>query len=62
VVGTSLLVYPAAGLVNYAPSNIPKFIIDTSIPYTNSLHNFQAIEMTASLGVKQLQKSLMELL
>ncbi len=62
VVGTSLLVYPAAGLVNYAPSKIPKFIIDTSIPYTNSLHNFQAIEMTASQGVKQLQKRLSELL
>src|SRR5438477_6487053 len=28
VVGTSLVVYPAAGLVNYARFEIPKFIID----------------------------------
>lgn len=62
VIGTSLLVYPAAGLINYAPYNIPKFIIDTSIPYVNSLHNFKAIEMTAGEGVKELKKSLKELL
>ena len=37
VVGTSLLVYPAAGLVNYAPWEIPKYIIDKRIPYTSSV-------------------------
>ncbi|MBD0333748.1 MAG: NAD-dependent deacylase, partial [Chitinophagaceae bacterium] len=34
IVGTSLVVYPAAGLVNYALWHIPKFIIDKTIPYT----------------------------
>ena len=62
VIGTSLLVYPAASLIDYAPYHIPKFIIDKSIPYINSLHNFQAIEMTASAGVKELEKRLKELL
>ncbi|MDR3129910.1 MAG: NAD-dependent deacylase, partial [Tannerellaceae bacterium] len=28
VVGTSLAVYPAAGLLHYAPANIPVFVID----------------------------------
>ncbi|MEX0722138.1 MAG: NAD-dependent deacylase [Balneolaceae bacterium] len=28
IVGTSLMVYPAAGLVNLSPLNIPKYIID----------------------------------
>lgn len=62
VIGTSLLVYPAASLINYAPYNIPKFIIDSSIPYVKSLHNFTAIEMTASEGVKELEKKLRELM
>ena len=32
IVGTSLVVYPAAGLVNYAPWEIPKIILDKKIP------------------------------
>lgn len=54
VVGTSLVVYPAAGLVNYAPWNIPKFIIDKKIPYTSELINIKAIEKPATEGVEEL--------
>lgn len=54
VVGTSLVVYPAAGLVNYAPWEIPKFIIDKKIPYSSSLHNLTEIEKPATEGVKEL--------
>jgi NAD-dependent deacetylase len=60
VVGTSLLVYPAAGLVNYAPWGIPKFIIDKNIPYTQSLYNLTVIEKPATEGVKELQRILRE--
>jgi NAD-dependent deacetylase len=56
VVGTSLVVYPAAGLVNYAPWEIPKFIIDKRIPYTADLYNLTAIEKPATEGVKELLK------
>ena len=52
VAGTSLVVYPAAGLVNYAPLEIPKFIIDKQIPYTSSLYNLTAIEKPATEGVR----------
>ncbi|CAN5807916.1 NAD-dependent deacylase [soil metagenome] len=58
VVGTSLAVYPAAGLVNYAPRLIPKFIVDKVIPYTSSLYNLTSIELPATEGVKQLQEKL----
>src|ERR1019366_4656329 len=51
VVGTSLQVYPAAGLVNYAGKDIPKFIIDKKIPYTSSLSNLTSIEKGAGEGV-----------
>jgi NAD-dependent deacetylase len=62
VVGTSLVVYPAAGLVDYAPADIPKFIVDKKIPYTSPIHNLTAIEEPASLGVKRLQEKLALLL
>lgn len=58
VVGTSLAVYPAAGLINYAPGNIPKFIVDKKIPYAASLHGIVAIEKPATEGVKELMKRL----
>jgi NAD-dependent deacetylase len=51
VVGTSLVVYPAAGLVNYAPYEIPKFIVDKRIPYTSSIYNLTEIELPATEGV-----------
>jgi NAD-dependent deacetylase len=52
VVGTSLVVYPAAGLVNYAPYEIQKFIIDKRIPYTSSVFNITEIEKPATEGVR----------
>jgi NAD-dependent deacetylase len=60
VVGTSLIVYPAAGLLNYAPWNIPKFIIDKKIPYTSELMNIKAIEEPATKGVGELIQLLKE--
>jgi NAD-dependent deacetylase len=59
VIGTSLVVYPAAGLVNYAPLYIPKFIIDKHIPYS-SVYNIKAIEKPATEGVGELMKLLKE--
>jgi len=60
VIGTSLQVYPAAGLVNYAPYETPKYIIDKKIPYTASLYNLTVIEKAAGKGVTDLIKMLLE--
>lgn len=54
VIGTSLVVYPAAGLLNYAPWNIPKYIIDKKIPYTSSIGPLTIIEKPATEGVQEL--------
>jgi len=62
IVGTSLVVYPAAGLLNYAIPSIPKFILDKKIPYTSDNHNLTAIEQPASVGIKILQEKLRLLL
>lgn len=58
VLGTSLVVYPAAGLVNYAPIDCPKFIVDKKVPYTSSLYNLTTIEKPATEGVKELKEKL----
>ncbi|HTH31729.1 MAG TPA: hypothetical protein VL946_10325, partial [Lacibacter sp.] len=61
VVGTSLVVYPAAGLITVAADNIPKFIVDKKIPYTSAVRNVTAIEKPATEGVKELKDLLMKL-
>src|SRR4029078_4905778 len=58
VVGTSLVVYPAAGLVNYTAFDVPKYIIDKKVPYVSSLSNLTSIEKPATEGVKELIKLL----
>jgi NAD-dependent deacetylase len=60
VVGTSLVVYPAAGLVNYTAFDIPKYIIDKKIPYMSSLSNITTIEKPATEGVQELKKILLK--
>ncbi|MDB5230703.1 MAG: NAD-dependent protein deacylase [Chitinophagaceae bacterium] len=61
VIGTSLAVYPAAGLVNYAPWEIPKFIVDKKIPSTSALYNLQGFEAPATEGIEHLRKALLAL-
>ncbi len=61
VVGTSLVVYPAAGLIHYAPRFAPKFIVDKQIPYTSDEYNLTAIEMPATEGIKELTRLLKEM-
>ncbi len=58
IVGTSLAVYPAAGLVNYAPWPVPKFIVDKKIPYTTSLYNLTTIEKPAGEGMEEIKNLL----
>lgn len=58
VVGTSLVVYPAAGLVHYVAKHTPKFIIDKKIPYTSPMDNLTLIEKPATEGVAELTRLL----
>ena len=58
VIGTSLQVYPAASLLQYAPPFLPKFIIDKKIPDITSSPNLTIIEKPATEGVKELLKYL----
>lgn len=58
VIGTSLQVYPAAGLVEFAPAGIPIFVLDRKIPKTRFKGLITSFEMPASLGIKQLKEAL----
>ncbi len=59
LVGTSLQVYPAAGLINYVPLDIPKYIIDKKIPPVSNYPNLYLIEKPATEGIEELVKILM---
>ena len=55
LVGTSLQVYPAAGLIQYVKTEVPKFIIDKKIPPVGQYANLHLIEKTATEGMEVLR-------
>jgi len=54
VVGTSLVVYPAAGLVNYTRYEIPKWLIDANDMPLPRVPNLKFIHEKATIGVDYL--------
>jgi NAD-dependent deacetylase len=54
LIGTSLAVYPAAGLIDYVPQEVPKYIIDPKIPPVAGLTNVIKIPKSATAGVEEL--------
>lgn len=54
VIGTSLVVYPAAGLTDYARNDIPKFIIDPNKPQLYDYNGWEHFEETAEEGTPRL--------
>lgn len=60
VIGTSLNVYPAAGLIHYAPNNIPVFLIDPNPPEALP-RGVKVIAKGAGEGVAILRKKLSEI-
>lgn len=55
IVGTSLVVYPAAGLVDFVAPGVPVYIVDKKIPYTSSSGLLTAIEQPATTGMQELR-------
>lgn len=53
VIGTSLLVYPAASLVDHTPPYISRYIIDRNIPAMSKERKFIPIEQQATTGVPE---------
>ncbi len=61
VIGTSLNVYPAAGLVNYTPGNISKWLVDPGDFNLEHISNIEHIKETAVSGMKKLRERLLKL-
>jgi NAD-dependent deacetylase len=61
VIGTSLAVYPAAGLVHYAPPHVPKFIVDPNIPQVSGVENLHAIEAGGQKGMQLFRERLAQM-
>jgi NAD-dependent deacetylase len=60
LIGTSLAVYPAAGLVDYVRPEVTKYVLDRVIPPVSRYKNVVPIEMPATEGIKILRAQLMQ--
>jgi len=60
IIGTSLAVYPAAGLIDFAQEKIPKFIVDKNIPHTRGIQNLYGIQRPATEAMTELKEQLMK--
>jgi NAD-dependent deacetylase len=61
IVGTSLVVYPAAGLIRYVANDVPKFVVD---PKALDIGDFPSLTMIvdkASTGMEKVRTELMKL-
>ncbi|WP_428665337.1 SIR2 family NAD-dependent protein deacylase [Runella sp.] len=61
VVGTSLVVYPAAGLVYYVPPRVPIFVVDPKTPeMSGSTKYVTFIQEKATVGMAMLKEKLIK--
>lgn len=58
IIGTSMNVYPAAGLLHYVPANAKVYLIDPNPVDTHSSRQIQVIRKGASEGMEELKNIL----
>ena len=58
IVGTSLNVYPAAGLIHCADFRVKKFLVDPKYVHLTDIENLEVIKEKATVGVPQAIQSL----
>ena len=59
VIGTSLQVYPAAGLTTYVPKHALKYVIDLNAPNMATSNHLKMIEQPATIGVPMMVEELL---
>jgi NAD-dependent deacetylase len=59
VVGTSMAVYPAAGLIDYVPYDTPKYIVDPKVPDLRHIPLLHSVAEKASTGMMRVREALM---
>jgi NAD-dependent deacetylase len=61
VVGTSMVVYPAAGLIDYVAYETPKFVVDPNLPDIKPMPYLTMIADKASTGMEKVKTQLLTL-
>jgi len=61
IIGTSLLVYPAASLRDYVPNQTPTFLIDKNPPAMSNKSNLIIYDEVASTGVEKMRQELLKM-
>lgn len=61
VVGTSMVVYPAAGLIDYVPFDSPTYVVDPKLPDLRHMPYLHAIAEKASTGMEKVRDALLAL-
>lgn len=59
VIGTKLAVYPAAGLIDYVPAGVTRYVIDPHIPPVSGGRLVRKIQEPATIGVAIMLNELM---
>ncbi len=60
VIGTSMVVYPAAGLLHYVKDEVPKYYIDPKAFQVHGIANLEIIRKKAGEGVPELIERLLK--
>jgi NAD-dependent deacetylase len=60
VVGTSMVVYPAASLIDYVPDRAKKYVVDPKKPEILHVSNLAFISDKASIGLAKLKSILLQ--
>ncbi len=60
VIGTSLVVYPAASLVDYVSEKAELYVIDPNLPHISPRSHLHLIEKSATAGMKEILNILMK--
>ena len=60
IIGTSLNVYPAASLIEFAPTEIPKYFIDPKAEQISYIEDLEIIKENGGIGVPKLVKELLD--
>ena len=59
VVGTSMVVYPAASLIDYVADPVKKYVVDPKRPAVVHIPNLEFIEEKASIGMEKVKRILL---
>lgn len=61
VVGTSMVVYPAASLIHYVPMEAMKYVVDPKLPDIGHLPYLKMIQDKAGTGLEKIKSELLDL-